>query len=77
MSVATADLDQMQAAYKTAVEEWISAIREEEALASVDHSTAKIDSWEAAGLHEEDARHRAKQAKKDYEAALREQIFQF
>jgi hypothetical protein len=29
------ELDRMQGAYKTAVEEWITAIRHEEALASV------------------------------------------
>jgi len=33
----TSELDQMQAAYKAAVEEWIVAIKEEEALALVDH----------------------------------------
>ena len=31
----TLELDQMQAAYKAAVEEWIATIKEEEALASV------------------------------------------
>jgi len=35
MPVEVSKLDQMQAAYKEAVEQWISAIREEEALASV------------------------------------------
>ena len=77
MSVEISDLDQMQAAYKTAVDNWISAIREEEALASADHSEAEIDAWEAAGFREEDAREKAKQAKKDYEAALREKFFNF
>jgi hypothetical protein len=33
----TLELDQMQNAYKAAVEEWITAIKQEEALASVDH----------------------------------------
>jgi hypothetical protein len=77
MTVETADLDQMQAAYKTAVEAWITAIRDEEALASVNHTEAQIDAWEAAGFHEEDARNHAKQAKKAYEAALREKLFNF
>ena len=52
MSIATEDLDQMQAAYKTAVDQWIAAIREEEALASSNHSEAEIDTWEAAGFRE-------------------------
>jgi len=77
MATEISDLDQMQAAYKTAVENWISTIREEETLASSDHSEAEIDTWEAAGFREEDARKKAKQAKEDYEAALREKFFNF
>ena len=77
MSVEVSDLNQMQAAYKEAVEQWIKAIREEEALASVDHSEAEIDAWEAADFREEDARERAKEAKKNYEDALREKFFNF
>jgi hypothetical protein len=42
------ELDQMQAAYKAAVEEWIVAIKEEEALASVNHTVAEVDKWEGA-----------------------------
>ena len=38
------ELDQMQSAYKAAVEEWIAAIKREEALASVNHSI-----WPAPG----------------------------
>src|ERR1039458_9566714 len=44
------NLDELQAAYKAAVEEWISAIRKEEALASVNHSVAEVDLWENAGF---------------------------
>jgi hypothetical protein len=77
MAVEISDLDQMQTAYKTAVDHWISTIREEEALASGDHSEAEIDTWEAADFREEDAREKAKQAKKDYEGALREKFFNF
>jgi hypothetical protein len=77
MSVDVSDLNQMQAAYKEAVEQWIKAIREEEALASVDHSEAEIDAWEAADFREEDARENAKEAKKNYEDALREKFFNF
>ena len=77
MAVEITDLDQMQAAYKAAVEQWIVTIREEEELASGDHSEAEIDAWEAAGFREEDARGKAKQAKKDYEGALREKFFNF
>ena len=63
MAIEINDLDQMQADYKTAVEAWIAAIREEEALASGDHSEAEIDIWEAASFREEDARAKAAEAK--------------
>ncbi|MGC2297918.1 MAG: hypothetical protein WA476_03885 [Acidobacteriaceae bacterium] len=72
-----ADLDQLQQEYKATVDEWIATIREEEALASVDHSVAEIDKWENASFVEEAARGRAKAAKKQYENALRERFFNF
>ena len=77
MAPEISDLNQMQATYKSAVDHWIGSIREEEALASADHSEADIDSWEAAGFREEDAREKAKAAKKQYESALREKFFNF
>jgi hypothetical protein len=77
MAVEISELDQMQAAYKAAVDQWITAIREEEALASGDHSEAEIDAWEAAGFREAEARDKAKDAKQQYEDALREKFFSF
>jgi len=38
-----AELSTILAAYKAAVEEWITAIREEESLASVDPTVAQVD----------------------------------
>ena len=72
-----AELDSMQAAYKAAVEEWIKAIREEEALASVNHSVAEVDEWEAAHFREDELRNAVKTAKKQYEDALRRKFFDF
>jgi hypothetical protein len=77
MSIAIAKLDEMQSTYKAAVDEWITAIRQEEALASVNHTVAQVDAWERAGFHEEDARNKAKAAKKIYEEALRQEFFSF
>jgi hypothetical protein len=71
------ELDEKQGAYKTAVEEWIGAIREEEALASGEHSVDDIDQWEKAHFREEEFRSRAKAAKKKYEDALRLKFFGF
>ncbi|WP_245278145.1 hypothetical protein [Methylosinus sp. PW1] len=39
-----AELDELQAAYKAAMEEWIAAIRKEETLVTVaPHSVAEVD----------------------------------
>jgi energy-converting hydrogenase A subunit M len=73
----TLDLDQMQAAYHAAVEEWIAAIKQEETLASVNHTVAEIDKWEAAHFAEDEIRSKVKAAKKQYEDALREKFFGF
>jgi hypothetical protein len=71
------ELDQLQSGYRAAVEEWIESIRQEEALASVDHTVAEVDQWENAGYREEEARKKAKAAKKAYEDALRREFFHF
>ncbi len=71
------ELDDLQAIYKVAVENWISAIRKEESLASVNHSIAQIDQWENASFHEDEMRKAAKEAKAKYEGALREKFFGF
>jgi hypothetical protein len=62
----TSELDQMQTAYKVAVEEWIAAICKEEALASVNHSIAEVDKWEGAHFAEDKIRSKVKAAKKQY-----------
>jgi hypothetical protein len=77
MSTEHLELDQMQAAYKAAVEEWIASIKEEEALASVNHTVADLDKWEQASMREEEVRSKVKSAKKQYEDALREEFFGF
>jgi len=71
------ELDQLQNAYKEAVEVWIAAIRKEEALASEEHSVAEIDQWELAADEQEEAGEKVKAAKSSYEDALREKFFNF
>jgi hypothetical protein len=71
------ELDRLQGAYKAAVEEWITAIRHEEALASVNHSVADVDQWEGAHFKEDEVRNRVLAAKKQYEDALRKKFFGF
>ena len=72
-----ADLDQLQSAYKAAVEAWITAIRAEEELASVPHTVAEIDTWEHAHFLAEEAGTKAAAAKADYESALRSRFYGF
>jgi hypothetical protein len=77
MSGDDAELDQLQAAYRNAVEAWIATIRREEALASVNHSVAEVDQWEQAHFEEDEMRNTVKEAKAKYEDALREKFFGF
>ncbi len=71
------NLDELQSAYKNAVEAWIAAIRKEEELASVNHDVAEVDRWEAAHFAEDEMRSNVKEAKAKYEDALREKFFGF
>ena len=77
MDIDESELDQLQLDYKRAVEEWIAAIRKEEALASVHHSTADLDAWEEAGFEAHKAHREVIYRKKLYEDALREDLFGF
>ena len=77
MAENTAQLDKLQAAYIAAVEQWIAAIKQEEALVSVNHTVAEVDKWEGAHFKEDEIRNRVKAAKKTYEDALREKFFGF
>jgi hypothetical protein len=77
MTTDVSNLDLLQKEYKAAVDAWVAAIREEEALASVTHNVAEVDEWEAAGFREEEARRKAKAAKEAYEDALRDEFFHF
>jgi hypothetical protein len=69
------ELDRLQAAYKAAVDAWVSTIRAEEALASLHHSVVEIDTWEGAHFIAEEARAKAEAAKAAYEAGLRSRFF--
>jgi hypothetical protein len=64
-------LDELQQAYKQAVDQWIVAIRAEEALATPDHSEVAMERWDQAGFAEQDAQAIAKRARDEYKDALR------
>lgn len=77
MQTETAELDQLQNAFKDAVEAWITTIRQEEALASSEHSVADLDQWELAADLQQQAGEKVTAAKRLYEDALREKFFSF
>jgi hypothetical protein len=62
MSVPVATLDALRLAYKKAVDEWVAAIRDEENLASPDHSMVAMEKWDAAHFREQDAQSQASDA---------------
>jgi hypothetical protein len=65
-------LDQLRLAYKQAVDEWVSAIREEEALATQDHSMVAMERWDAAHFKEHDAHTKVAEARDAYKDGLRQ-----
>jgi hypothetical protein len=71
------ELDSLLADYKAAVDEWRAAIRAEEDFATPDHSMKEWGVWDQAGFREEEAREKAKAARKAYVDALREKLFNF
>ncbi|MGB7433854.1 MAG: hypothetical protein WBR26_20755 [Candidatus Acidiferrum sp.] len=66
-----ADLDQLRLVYKKAVDDWVNAIRAEEALATPDHSMVAMEKWDAAHFNEQDAQKRAHEAREAYKDGLR------
>jgi len=66
-----ADLDELRLAYKKAVDEWVDAIRAEEAFATPDHSMIAMEAWDAAHFKEHDAHTRATSAREAYKDGLR------
>jgi len=58
-------------AYEDAIDEWVAVVREEEALATPDHSMIAMERWDAANFKEQDAQKKAIAAKEAYKDALR------
>jgi len=65
------ELDSLQLLYKDAVDRWVAAIREEEALATADHSIVAWERWEQAGFKAKEAGDQADLAKEAYKDGLR------
>jgi len=71
------ELDQLQADYKVAVDEWVAAIRAEETLASGNHNIAELDKWEQAHFREHKLHKEVDYRKRLYENVLRRELFGF
>lgn len=69
-------LDHARFMYKKAVDEWVDAIREEEALATPDHSMTAMEQWDAAHFREHDAHEKATEAREKYKDELRKANYQ-
>jgi hypothetical protein len=65
------NLDELRQAYKSAVDEWMNAIRAEETLAVVDHSMVAMEKWDDAHFKEQDAHTKASAAREAYKDGLR------
>ena len=63
--------DLLRQTYKNALDQWIAVIREEEALATPDHSMIAMERWDAANFKEQDAQKKVIAAKEGYKDALR------
>jgi len=66
-----AGLSELRLAYKKAVDDWVKAIREEEALATADHSMTAMEKWDDAHFKEDDAQKKATEARDAYKDGLR------
>ena len=65
------NLDELQAAYKQAVDQFVAAIRAEEALATPDHSETAMEKWDGADFSVQDAGKKARVARDAYKEGLR------
>jgi Tfp pilus assembly protein PilN len=65
------NLDQLQQTYKQTVDQWVTAIRAEEALATPDHSETAMERWDRADFTVQDAWKKAKEARDNYKEGLR------
>jgi hypothetical protein len=73
----TTELDRLRQAYKVAVDQWVATIRDEEELATPDHSMVQMERWDAASFRERDALEKAQAAKDGYKDALRKINYAF
>jgi hypothetical protein len=64
------DVDQLRADYKQAVDEWVQTIRDEEALATPNHSMIAWEKWDAAHFKEHDEHLKVREKREAYKDEL-------
>ncbi len=69
--MADTNFDQLLSDYRQAIDNWVNALRAEEALANDDHSMVEMEKWDVAGFTAHDAEAVAKKARDRYKNALR------
>jgi hypothetical protein len=74
--MADTNFDQLLSDYRRAIDNWVNALRAEEALANDDHSMVEMEKWDAAGFAH-DAEAVAKKARDRYKNALRKKNYGF
>jgi len=64
-------LDHLRFLYKKAVDAWVETIRDEEALATPDHSIIAMERWDDAHQREHEAHEKVTRAREAYKDGLR------
>ena len=75
--MADTNFDQLLSDYRRAIDNWVNALRAEEALANDDHSMVAMEKWDAAGFTAHDAEAVAKKARDPYKNPLRKKNYGF
>jgi hypothetical protein len=71
------DFDKLLSDYRRSIDNWVVAIKAEEALANDDHSMVEMEKWDAAAFTAHDAEAVAKKARDRYKNALRKKNYGF
>ena len=71
------DFDKLLSDYRHAIDNWVAAIKAEEALANDDHSMVEMEKWDAAAFTAHDTEAVAKKARDRYKNALRKKNYGF
>ena len=71
------DFDELLSDYRRSIDNWVAAIKAEEALANDDHSMVEMEKWDAAAFTAHDAEAVAKKARDRYKNALRKKNYGF